>query len=81
MDHPVSGGETEYLCSADNHFQGEVVRVSRGKIISEYVVYIGGGMELCALISTARGQLLDLKVGGSVGAAFSCFAVILRADY
>lgn len=67
-------------CSAENRFQGELVRIHRGKVSSEVVVAIGKGMELCAVVSTLDNPVLDLKVGEGLWALFNCFAVILHAE-
>jgi len=74
-------GDTESPCSAENRFEGEVVRINTGKVSSEYVVRIGDGTELCSSLSTSSGKALGLKVGDPVRAMFNCFAVILHADY
>jgi molybdate transport system regulatory protein len=67
-------------CSAENRFHGEVVRINRGKVSSEFVVRIGDGTELCSLVSTTSSKPLHLKVGDLVWSIFNCFAVILHAD-
>lgn len=73
-------GKTFSICSADNHFQGKIVRINKGKVNSEYVVRIDDGTELCALTSTSSGAVLGLEVGDMVWAVFNGFAVILHAD-
>lgn len=67
-------------CSADNRLPGEIVRINRGKVNTEYVVRIDDGTELCALISTASGKTLGLAVGETIWAVFNGFAVILHSD-
>ncbi len=74
-------GDIESPCSAENRFQGEVVRINTGKVSSEYVVRIGDGTELCASLSTSGSKALHLKVGDPVRALFNCFSVILHADF
>jgi molybdate transport system regulatory protein len=73
-------GEAPSACSADNRFQGKIIRINRGKVNSEYVVRIDDGTELCALISTSNGTALALKAGDFAWAVFNGFAVILHAD-
>ena len=73
-------GDTAPPSSAENRFKGEVTRINRGKVSSEYVVRIDDGTELCSLASANSSTALDLKVGDSVWALFNCFAVVLHAD-
>jgi molybdate transport system regulatory protein len=72
---PTPGG-----CSADNRLRGEIIRINRGKVSSEYVLRIDNGTELCALISTKNDTVQILTVGEKVWALFNAFAVILHAD-
>jgi molybdate transport system regulatory protein len=67
-------------CSADNRLRGEIIRINRGKVSSEYVLRIDSGTELCALISTKHDTVKSLTVGEKVWALFNAFAVILHAD-
>ncbi len=73
-------GDAQSPYSADNRFQGEVVRINKGKVSAELVVRIGDGTELCSLVSASSSKALNLKLGDSVWALFNCFAVILHAD-
>jgi len=73
-------GQSLAGCSADNRLQGEIVRVNRGTVSSEYVVRLDDGTELCALTSTSNGDALGLTIGEQVWAVFNGFAVILHAD-
>lgn len=74
----IQPGKTDGGSSADNRFAGEVVRINRGKVSSEYVVRIDDGTELCATISTDSGKDLALQVGDRARVLFNCFAVILH---
>jgi len=65
-------------CTADNRFQGEVVRINAGKITAEYVVRIDDSTELCAMVSTDGADSLSLQVGDQAWVLFNCFAVILH---
>jgi len=67
-------------CSADNRMPGEIVRINRGAVSSEYVVRIDDTTELCALTSTSDGDALGFAVGEQVWAVFNGFAVILHAE-
>lgn len=71
-------GSKEPSSSADNIFEGTVVRISEGKISTEYVVRISESAELCSVVSTISGSRLDLAIGDRVWALFSCFSVILN---
>ena len=72
--------EGEPWSTAENRFRGTVSRINRGKITSEYVVRIGDGTELCALISTEAGRRLALKEADPVWAVFNSFSVVLHLD-
>jgi molybdate transport system regulatory protein len=71
-------GDKEMTSSADNRFKGEVVRINKGKVSTEYVVRIEDGTELCAMASTSGSKALPLKVGDAAWVLFNCFAVILH---
>ncbi len=73
-------GETEPECSAENRFRGTVIRISEGRITTEYAVQIADGTELCSLMSSDIGRRLDLHINDPVWALFNCFAVILHLD-
>jgi len=64
--------------SADNEFEGTVVRLTPGKISTEYVIRISEAAELCSLVSTASAKRLDLRVGDPVRALFNCYSVVLH---
>ncbi len=76
----LQGGDDEPVCSADNRFQGVIVRLIRGRLNTECVVRISDGIELCAIVSTAGNQHLELKEGNSIWVLFNCFSVVLHAD-
>jgi molybdate transport system regulatory protein len=73
-------GEDEPACSAENRYQGEITRISRGKINTEYTLRIADGTELSSVILTESGRALELEVGDRAWALFNCHAVILRVD-
>ena len=76
----LQGGDTEPVCSAENRFQGIISRLTRGKLNTECVVRISDGIELCAIVSTAGDQHLNLKEGDSIWVLFNCFSVVLHID-
>lgn len=68
------------LCSADNALSGVIQSINRGRVSSEYVVKLGDGTTLCAVISSESGQQLDLQEGDNVWALFNCYGVVLHLD-
>jgi molybdate transport system regulatory protein len=76
----LQAGEEPPVCSADNLLRGSVVAVTPGPVTSECVVRVSEGVEVCAIISSARQSALDLRTGMAVWASFSCVAVVLQAD-
>jgi molybdate transport system regulatory protein len=73
-------GDKEPECTADNRFKGIIEQISSGKVNTEYIVRISDRIELCAVISTGRGRLLDLRKGDIVWALFNCYSVVLHVD-
>ncbi|MFZ2448799.1 MAG: TOBE domain-containing protein [Syntrophobacteraceae bacterium] len=73
-------GEEEPRCSADNRFRGKVCRITRGKLMTEIVVRIPDGTELCSIITEKSKQTLDIKEDDTVWVTFSAFAVVLHTD-
>ncbi|MGE4401648.1 MAG: TOBE domain-containing protein [Desulfobulbus sp.] len=74
----VQPGDSPIKNSSENRFLGMVVRIRRGKVISEYVVRLNDGCEICALISADSGQNLTCSEGDTAWVFFNCFAVILH---
>ncbi len=68
------------LSSAENCFAGVVSRVTRGEMNTECVLRISDKTEICALISTAGYERLDLAEGEQAWALFSCSAVVLHTS-
>jgi len=66
--------------SAENIFQGVVVKISRGAIMSECVARIADGSELCAVISTEGARRCELQEGDQVWVVFSSVSVVLKVD-
>jgi molybdate transport system regulatory protein len=73
-------GTAPLACSADNRFQGEIVRINAGGVSTEFVARIDDSTELCALASTSGAAALALQAGEAVWVTFNCFAVVLHAD-
>ena len=73
--HP---GGTAIRSSAENQFSGEVARINRGKVSTEYVVRIADGTELCAMLSSESCRNLGMREGDAAWVSFNCFAVILH---
>jgi len=74
----VQPGETPVETSAENRYLGKVVRVRQGKVVTEYVVCLDDGSEICALLSTERSRSLECKEDDLAWVFFNCFAVILH---
>ena len=67
-------------CSPENMFRGTIDRINKGKIVTEYVVRISDGTEICSLGSTERGRRLNLRANDEVWAMFNSFSVVLHVD-
>ncbi len=76
----VSRDEHEPKVSAGNLFRGEVVRVIRGAVTTEFVVRLPDGTELCSLVTEESRRRLEVKETDVVWAMFNAFAVILNVD-
>jgi molybdate transport system regulatory protein len=72
--------DKEPQCSAENRFHGNIARINRGRITTEYVVRIADGTELCSLVSSEISRRLDLKENDPVWAIFNSFSVVLHTD-
>jgi len=72
--------EAEPRCSAENRFRGKVRRITRGKLMTEIVVRIPDGTELCSMITEKSKQALDIKEEDTVWVAFTAFSVVIHTD-
>lgn len=63
--------------SARNQFQGTVVSVRGGSVMSEVVIDIGGGHQIVSLISTSSVKRLKLKKGAKAVAIIKATEVIV----
>jgi molybdate transport system regulatory protein len=76
----VQKAETPPLCTAENIFRGNVTRIRRGKLTTEFIVRIHDGAELCSLVTEESRRKLDVRQGDDVWVLFNSFAVILHVD-
>ncbi len=72
--------KTPALTTAENILNGNIIRINRGKITTEYVIRISDGTELCSIVSTKNALLMGLKENDRVRAIFNSFAVVLHTD-
>jgi molybdate transport system regulatory protein len=72
--------DKEPQCTAENRFPGNIARINRGRITTEYVVRIADGTELCSLVSSEISRRLDLKENDPVWVIFNSFSVVLHTD-
>jgi molybdate transport system regulatory protein len=73
-------GQIEPSCTAENMFRGTVAKVLRGRLVTEFIVRIQDGTELCSVVTEGSRRKLDVKEGDDVWVMFNSFAVILRVD-
>lgn len=73
-------GGKEPVCSAENRYQGLVVRRTSGEINTEYVVRLADGTELCAIAGTPDSRSPDFMEGDAVWVFFNSCAVVLHLD-
>jgi molybdate transport system regulatory protein len=76
----VHKSETEPVCTAENVFQGTIVQVIRGKLVTEFTVRIHDGTELCSVVTEASRRKLNLRKNDKVWILFNSFAVVLHVD-
>lgn len=72
--------QIEPSCTAENTFPGTVAKILRGKLVTEFIVRIQDGTELCSVVTEESRRKLDVKEGDDVWVMFNSFAVILRVD-
>lgn len=66
--------------SAENVLPGEIVKIARGVIMTEYVARLADGSELCAVVSAEGARRCELREGDPAWVLFSSFAVVLKVD-
>jgi molybdate transport system regulatory protein len=72
--------DEEPKSTAENRFHGIISRINRGRIISEFVVRMGDGTEICALVNSEIGRRLGLNEADPIWATFNSFSVVLHVD-
>jgi molybdate transport system regulatory protein len=73
-------GDTEPLCTAENVFRGNVTKILRGKLITEFVVTLQDGTDLCSVVTEESRQKLGIQRNDDVWVMFNSFAVVLHVD-
>ena len=72
--------DEEPECTAENRFNGVIVRINKGEVNTEYVVRISDGTELCSVATTEAGRRLKFQKDDTVWVIFNCFSVVLHTD-
>lgn len=67
-------------CTAENIFSGIVERIHKGKVVTEFVVRIDDGTEICSIMTSTSGRRLNLNVNDQVWVMFNSFSVVLHID-
>ncbi|MFX0071990.1 MAG: molybdopterin-binding protein [Candidatus Hermodarchaeota archaeon] len=67
--------------SARNVLKGKVKRVTHGKINSEIVIELPGGIELTSIITRLSAERLQLKEGKEVAAIIKSTNVMLATGF
>lgn len=65
---------------ADNCFSGEIIRMTAGSLVVEYIVRSTAGIEFCALLSRPAAETLALESGDEAWVLCSAFAVVLHTE-
>jgi len=66
--------------SAQNQFPGKIISISKGSVMSEVVIDIGGGLEVKSLIGSSSVKRLKLKKGSPVVAVIKATEVIVSTE-
>jgi molybdate transport system regulatory protein len=66
--------------SARNQFEGKVISVRNGAVMSEVTLDIGGGHQIVSLISASSVRRLKLKKGSQAVAVIKATEVIISTD-
>jgi len=72
--------EKEPVSSAENIFRGEIVRITRGLVASEFAIQISDGSEICAIVANVGGGKGDFLEKDRVWALFNSSSVVLHID-
>jgi len=73
-------GEREPGTTAENRFTGNIVRINKGEITTEYVVRIADGTELCSIVSSEKAGTTVFRKDDQVWVIFNSFSVVLHID-
>lgn len=65
------------MLSARNQFDGTVVSIKRGSVMSEVVIRIAPGLDIVSLISSSSAKRLKLKKGKPATAVIKATEVIV----
>ncbi len=68
------------MLSARNQFKGKVISLTRGAVMSEVIIDIGGGHQIVSLISTSSVKRLKLRQGCPAIAVIKATEVIVSTD-
>jgi molybdate transport system regulatory protein len=68
------------MLSARNQFEGTVVEVKTGAVMSEVVLDIGGGKRIVSLISASSAKRMKLRKGKRAVAVIKATEVIISND-
>jgi molybdate transport system regulatory protein len=67
-------------CTAENRFHGTISRMTRGEIMTEYVVRLADGTEMCSVVTRESAKRLGLRKGEPIWVVFNCFSVVLHRE-
>lgn len=67
-------------CTAENRFYGTISRIAKGEIMTECVVRLADGTEMCSVVTRESGMRLGLREGESIWVVFNCFSVVLHRE-
>ncbi len=68
------------MLSARNQFEGKIISVKTGSVMSEVVLDIGCGHHIVSLISASSAKRLKLKKGKTATAVIKATEVIMSTD-
>jgi len=74
--------DREPKTTAENRFTGNIVRINKGKVTTEYVVRISDGTELCSVVAAedTHQHQIRFQENDRVWAIFNSFSVVLHID-
>ena len=66
IGEPAELVDHELDSMAENRFQGTISSITKGKIMTEYVVRLDDGTELCSVVTRKSGERLGLQKGDPI---------------